>query len=163
MSDGDRDRTKVASDGSDDGEGDRDRAKPEGDEADRAKAAGDGGDAPKPEKKKKRRRKKRPAEAAEPDAPDEAQEDGRPAFARGYPRDGALDALVDAFERGDYARVRSDAPALARTTKDDEIRRAARDLRGRVDPDPLAVYLVAGALALLVVLAGYYWTHPHVP
>lgn len=120
-------------------------------------------DEPRPEKKKKRRRKKRPAEAAEPDAPDEAQEDGRPAFARGYPRDGALDALVDAFERGDYARVRSDAPALARTTKDEEIRRAARDLRGRVDPDPLAVYLVAGALALLVVLAGYYWTHPHVP
>ncbi len=121
---------------------------------------------PAPEKKKKRRRKKKPdAEpaAAEPAALDEAHDDGRPAFARGYPRDSALDALVDAFERGDYARVRSEAPALARTTKDDEIRRAARDLRGRVDPDPLAVYLVAGALALLVVLAGYYWTHPHVP
>jgi hypothetical protein len=86
-----------------------------------------------------------------------------PAFALGWPRDEALDALVVAFEAGDYARVRRDAPELARSTDDDAVRRAARELRRRLDPDPVAVYMLMAAATLLVFLAGWYWLHPHTP
>jgi anti-sigma factor RsiW len=86
----------------------------------------------------------------------------RPAFARSFPRDPELDALVAAFVRGDYARVRSDAPELARKTDDVEIRDAARQLRRRVDPDPMALLLVGLAALLLLVLSGYYWTHKQI-
>jgi hypothetical protein len=87
-----------------------------------------------------------------------------PAFARGWPRDEALDALVAAFEAGDYARVRREAPALASRTADDAVRRAARELRRRLDPDPVAVYMLMAAAGLLAFLAGWYWLHPqHTP
>ena len=82
-----------------------------------------------------------------------------PVFARAYPRDPELDALVDAFEAGNYARVREGAERLAGSAERDEVRRAARDLRRRVDPDPLMIYLLLAATALLVVLAVHYWTH----
>ena len=128
---------------------------------------------PPPARRKKRRRVAReaaaeaPREAPEPDdeaAPENADEDdGIPAFARAFPRDPALDALVTAFEAGDYARVRREAPALARQTESDAVRAAARDLARRLDPDPIAVYLLAAAALLLVFLAGWYWAHPHTP
>lgn len=95
--------------------------------------------------------------AAEPALEDEAV----PAFARAFPREPALDALVAAFEAGDYARVRREAPALARQTDDDAVRAAARELRRRLDPDPLALYLLGAAALLLLFLAGWYWAHPH--
>ena len=41
------------------------------------------------------------------------------------------------------------------------VRKAARELRKRLDPDPVAVYLLAGAGLLLAFLALWYWTHPH--
>lgn len=84
-----------------------------------------------------------------------------PAFARAFPKNAELDRLVDAFERGDYAAVREGAPRLAKSTDRDDVRRAARELRRRIDPDPLAVYLVVVAALLLVVLAGFYFTHAH--
>ncbi len=80
-----------------------------------------------------------------------------------WPRDESLDGLVAAFVRCDYARVRREAPALARATEDDAVRRAARELRRRLDPDPVAVYMLMAAGALLVFLAGWYWLHPHTP
>jgi hypothetical protein len=43
-----------------------------------------------------------------------------------------------------------------------EVRKAARELVKRLDPDPIAVYLLAGAALLLAFLALWYWTHPHV-
>lgn len=92
-------------------------------------------------------------------APTEAVEPSR--FTRAFPKDDVLDRLVAAFERGDYALVRAEAPALARRTNDPEIRRAALELRRRIDPDRLSLALIGFAFALLVVLSVYYWTHKH--
>jgi len=64
-----------------------------------------------------------------------------PLFAEGFPRDPALDALVDAFARGDYARVRREAPKLLATA----------------ESDPLAVVLLALTGVLLVVLTAWWW------
>jgi hypothetical protein len=134
--------------------------------------------APKPRRKKRRRpasaqsdtsvsaRATSQAEGGEEGAEEAAPPPSAPqipAFALGWPRDEALDSLVVAFEAGDYARVRREAPALARTTDDDAVRRAARELRRRLDPDPVAVYMLMAAAALLVFLAGWYWLHPHTP
>jgi hypothetical protein len=41
------------------------------------------------------------------------------------------------------------------------VRKATRELLKRLDPDPIAVYLLAGAALLLAFLAFWYWTHPH--
>jgi hypothetical protein len=103
--------------------------------------------------------------AAEPSPEPEPQDDRGdiPAFALKFPRDPALDALVAAFEAGDYARVRREGPELARSTENDEVRRAAREIVRRLDPDPIAVYMLMAAAALLVFLAGWYWSHPHSP
>ena len=95
-----------------------------------------------------------PGKATAPSAP-------RPAFAKDFPRDPELDRLVALFELGNYAAVRTDAERLASTTKDGDVKKAARELLLRLKPDPLALYLVAIAAGLLVVLAGWYWTHPH--
>src|SRR5262249_7695192 len=108
--------------------------------------------------KRRRRRRKVEAKPVEADAEAPAApigDDPRvPAFAHGWPHDEALDALVAAFEAGDYARVRRDAPLLARRTESDAVRRAARELARRLDPDPIAVYMLMAAAALLVFLAG---------
>jgi hypothetical protein len=77
----------------------------------------------------------------------------RPTFARAFPRSPELDALVDAFGRGDYAHVRAHAPALERSSEDPVVRSAARTLRERTRPDPLAVGLLAITTVLLVILA----------
>jgi hypothetical protein len=123
------------------GEGEADTAKTDEAPAEAAESA------PKPKKKKKRQK-----------AP---PREGVPAFARSFPRDPVLDVLVDAFEHGDYAKVRSEAPRLAKETDRDDVRAAARELARRIEPDPLAAYLLAGAAALLAFLAIWYWTHPH--
>ena len=87
----------------------------------------------------------------------------RPAFAAHFPDDPELDRLVRLFEAGDYAAVRLGAPALARTTERDDVRRAARLLASRLDPDPLAKILLGIAALLLATLSLYYWTHSHSP
>jgi hypothetical protein len=121
-----------------------------------ASASAPSEEAPRPRRKKKRRA----AAEEEPEAaPPPPRGPARPAFARDFPEDPALDALVAAFEAGDYARVRREAPALARSTESDEVRVAARALRRRIDPDPAAVYLLGIASVLLVFLAGWYWLH----
>jgi hypothetical protein len=112
---------------------------------------------------RRKRKKKRPARPDDEIAPDEAppRRHDVPAFALNFPDDPALAALVAAFEQGDYARVRREAPALVQQTESVAVRKAARELRKRLDPDPLAVYLLAGAALLLAFLAFWYWTHPH--
>ena len=85
----------------------------------------------------------------------------RPAFARAFPKDADLDALVESFERGDYARVRAEAPLLAQRAERGDVKAAALELRRRIEPDPLAMILILLAVALLVVLASFYWMHKH--
>ncbi|MBN2191614.1 MAG: hypothetical protein JW751_02260 [Polyangiaceae bacterium] len=84
-----------------------------------------------------------------------------PEFVRHFPSDPALAGLVAAFERGNYRWVRVAAPRLAKATKSEAVRRAALELRRRVDPDPLATVLLGIAVALLGFLL--FWTYflPH--
>jgi hypothetical protein len=98
-----------------------------------------------------------------PDEPSEAAARPSPAFARNFPRDPGLDALVDAFGRGDYARVRAEAPKLEASTEDEAIRVAARTLVERTNPDPLVVRILMLATLLLVVLAGWWIAHAKAP
>ncbi len=81
----------------------------------------------------------------------------RPAFLLKFPKNDELDRLVAAFERGDYNTVRSDAPALAEKSEDASVRDAALELRRRIDPDPLAKYLLWASMALLTFLV--LWTY----
>ncbi len=112
---------------------------------------------------RRKRKRKRPEVTSDEAASDEApaRRDGVPAFALGFPDDPTLTALVAAFDQGDYARVRREAPALVQQTESVAVRKAARELLKRIEPDPLAVYLLAGAALLLAFLAFWYWTHPH--
>lgn len=107
----------------------------------------------------KRKRAKRDAETqgAEP-----AGGERRPAFARSFPRTPELDALVHAFEAGDYRMVRADAADLAQRADDPAVQRAAAMLRARTEADPLARGLLALTLVLLVVLTTY-WAVQRVP
>jgi hypothetical protein len=84
-----------------------------------------------------------------------------PSFARHFPREPELDRLVAAFERGNYALVREQAPRLMKATARDDVRLAARELRRRIDPDPLASFLLVAAAGLLAFLAYFYFAHTH--
>jgi hypothetical protein len=84
---------------------------------------------------------------------------GFPAFARDFPREPALDALVAAFASGDYATVRAGAPELAATTEDAEVKRAAVLLRARIEPDPTARVFFGLTAGLLVFLTVWWVTH----
>lgn len=88
-----------------------------------------------------------------------AQAQRRPAFAKDFPRIPELDALVAAFEEGNYARVREEAPRLAKATEDDAVRRAATVLRARIDPDPLSKVLFILTGLLLAYLSAYWMMH----
>lgn len=94
-----------------------------------------------------------PPSATEPSPPDvPLRADGRerPRFLLEFPDDPELQQLVRAFEAGNYAAVRTGAPRLAAATEDPIVRAAARELRRRIDPDPLLKYLLWVALALFV-------------
>ncbi|MGO8999067.1 MAG: hypothetical protein ACLQVI_37545 [Polyangiaceae bacterium] len=92
----------------------------------------------------------------------EAKDSGaalRPSFATDFPRDPELDRLVDAFVAGDFARVRTGAPELAGSAKDDAVKRAAETLLARTKADPLQTLLVAISALLLVLLTAWWITH----
>jgi hypothetical protein len=114
----------------------------------------------KPARKPKKKKRRRPDPEATLASTDRPRPDV-PAFALSFPVDPALDELVTAFDQGDYARVRREAPRLAKRTSRPEVRRAARELEKRLNPDPLSVYLLVAASLLLLFLATWYWTHPH--
>lgn len=85
---------------------------------------------------------------------------GFPAFAKDFPAHTKLDALVAAFERGDYAEIRREAPALeSAADESDEVRRAAQLLRARIEPDPSAKILFGITAAVLVILSAWWVTH----
>jgi hypothetical protein len=85
-----------------------------------------------------------------PDAPLNADGRERPRFLLEFPADPELQRLVRAFEAGNYQAVREGAPQLAERTEDPIVRAAARELRRRIDPDPLLKYLLWVSLALFV-------------
>jgi hypothetical protein len=84
---------------------------------------------------------------------------GFPSFARDFPNDPELAALVAAFAAGDYATVREGAPALAAKTDDEGVKRAAELLRARIEPDPTSRLFFALTAALLVFLMAWWATH----
>jgi hypothetical protein len=95
--------------------------------------------------------------------PASSSERERPAFARDFPRTPDLDRLVDAFARGDYAQVRTDAPKAEQQSDDDAVRAAIRTLVERTKPEPLAVALLSLAAGLLVILFGWWAVHGKAP
>jgi hypothetical protein len=83
----------------------------------------------------------------------------RPRFLLGFPQHPDLARLTAAFEAGNYALVRAEAGALAERTDNPAVRDAALELRRRIDPDPLAKYLLALTAALLLFLAYFAYHH----
>lgn len=81
-----------------------------------------------------------------------------PAFCRSFPSEARLDGLVRAFADGDYARVRREAPELAKSAEADDVRRAAAELARRTRADPLMVLLLALTGVLLAALSTYWVT-----
>ena len=77
---------------------------------------------------------------------------GRPAFAAGFPSDPELDRLVEYFVRGNHRAVRAGAEALESKATDPEVKRTARELRDRLEPDPIWRVLLGTTLVLLIVL-----------
>ncbi len=86
----------------------------------------------------------------------------RARFLASLPDDPALRALGDAFEKGNYARVRAEAPKLVRDSEREDVREAARNLLERIEPDPLMKYLLVVALLLLLGVTVFaYGSHAH--
>jgi hypothetical protein len=90
--------------------------------------------------------------------PENAVGEERPAFLLQFPDDPELERLIRAFEEGNFAKVRAEAPELARRSTDEAVRRAARELRQRIDPDPLLVVLLVFALSLFAFLVVWIYT-----
>lgn len=109
------------------------------------------------------------AAAPAPSKADEADEDDgaaldasgreRPRFLLAFPQDSDLARLSAAFEAGNYALVRAEAEALSERTENPAVRDAALELRRRIEPDPLAKYLLALTAALLLSLAYFAYHH----
>lgn len=106
--------------------------------------------------------------AADPDRQADDDGDGavldaagreRPRFLLTFPQDPDLARLAAAFEAGNYQLVREQAQTLAERTEDPAVRRAALELRRRIEPDPLAKYLLALTAALLLFLAYFAYHH----
>lgn len=79
-----------------------------------------------------------------------ARGEERPRFLLELPHDPALEPLIEAFESGNYARVRAGAPEVAKSNADPEVRRAAEELLVRIEPDPLVKLLLAVAIGLFL-------------
>jgi hypothetical protein len=90
--------------------------------------------------------------------------DGRPAFAKDFPRVASVDGLVAAFARGDYAKVRAEGRRLdGAEGEPEEVRLAVRTLVSRTEPDPLAVWLMVLTGVLLLTLTLYWTVHGRAP
>jgi hypothetical protein len=79
----------------------------------------------------------------------------RPHFVTQLPKHPALDALVDAFERGDFGYVRAQAPALLSSATEPDVKQAITELRRRIDPDPTVKLLLALAVLTFGFLAAW--------
>jgi hypothetical protein len=83
----------------------------------------------------------------------------RPRFLLKFPQHPDLQRLAAAFEAGNYALVREEAESLAERAESPAVRDAALELRRRIEPDPLAKYLLALTAALLLSLAYFAYHH----
>ncbi len=104
-----------------------------------------------------------PAAPPPPEAPPTLDAEGRerPAFLLSFPNAPELQELVAAYERGDFRTVRREAPELAARTDDPAVRAAALELRRRIDPSPLMLWFLAGAVCLFAFLA--IWAYLEAP
>ncbi len=84
----------------------------------------------------------------------------RPPFARDYPKLPEIAALLDLFERGDYAGLREAAKKLE-AHEDENARRAARDLVSRTEPDPAMRWIFLGVLVMILAITGYWIARAH--
>jgi hypothetical protein len=84
-----------------------------------------------------------------------------PEFARSFPKDETLDALLSAYLRGDFARASKGGAELARSGATEDLRTAAAELVARTRPDPLSYLFFGLAAALLVFLSIYWWLSAH--
>ncbi len=82
----------------------------------------------------------------------------RPAFLLEFPEDPQLELLIAAFEAGNFAQVRAEAPRLAASTQSAAVRRAALELRSRTAPDPLLVGMLGLCILLFVFLVAWIYT-----
>jgi hypothetical protein len=117
-----------------------------------------------PRRRKKRRRKKPLAARPSPPPRDLLDADGRERarFLLDFPEHPELERLTAAFEAGNYALVRREAPKLVERARSPAVRDAASELARRIEPDPLAKYLWAASVALLLFLV--VWTYSkHLP
>jgi hypothetical protein len=120
-----------------------------------------------PPKKKKKKKKKVEVGAAGDTAAVVAERpaldaDGRerPRFLLRFPRDPDLEPLIEAFEAGNFRKVREDAPRLAERTERPEVKRAAEELLRRIEPDPLVKFILGVAVFLFVAVVTYvYYAH----
>ena len=87
----------------------------------------------------------------------------RPSFTEDFPRVPELDVLVEAFAMGNYALVREGARELAGRSTDDQVKRAARTLVARTEPDRLSIGLLLLAGALLLALSAWWIAHGKPP
>lgn len=85
--------------------------------------------------------------------------EGIPPFAQRYPHDDTLDALLVTFEQGNYAAVREGAQKLLTSDAKPAVKQAAEDLLRRLEPDPLAHYMLGISVLLLVFFSIWYFTH----
>lgn len=110
---------------------------------------------------KRRRKKRKRARAKGEFKRSELDASGRerPRFLLDFPEDPQLEALIDAFEAGNYQQVRELAPALIENGRSPEVRSAARELRRRIEPDPMLKYLLLATVLLLAALVWYAYAH----
>jgi hypothetical protein len=83
----------------------------------------------------------------------------RPRFLLDYPEDPALERLIAAFEAGDYDSVRKLAPKIDAHSTDPAVKNAAREIRRRIDPDPLIRYLLFISIGLLLFVVATVYGH----
>src|SRR5262245_32139616 len=119
-------------------------SEPEPEAPSAAEPSGERAQQPAPKKKKSKKKKAAQDEASPEEALPEEVEPAldvsgaeRPAFHAWFPKDEELEALVRAFEVGNYALVRERAPKLAQGAESEKVRAAARELLARIEPDPL--------------------------
>jgi hypothetical protein len=92
---------------------------------------------------------------------DKPARESRLPFLRSFPDDPDLNRIIAAFEAGDFATVRTEAPKLAARTESAAVKKAALDLRRRIEPDPMQIYLLGITLVLLVFLTAWFYWHKH--